>query len=373
MKMRRSRSIGSGPARNGSARLIMAALLLCTVASPQHPAAGSARTIPVETIVDAGTSRAAVATPSIAARTLAPRRLAIYYGIPSLVNDARGDVARAAAVFGEYDVVVFGDGLEFPDVVPGRTPPGAGPVERLKTAAITRALSTTGRRPAVFGYIGLGNSQNLTQREIERRIALWRETGAGGIFFDEAGYDFGVDRPRQNAAIDAVHAAGMRVFMNAFNPDDVFLPAKGLSHHLTSGDAYLLESFVVRNGKADDPGWRARARRALEHARRYRVAVHAVTTTSDPAGAASPELIAYAWWAALAYGVDGFGWGEPSFSGPDSALPWRARPEDAAARAGDRFVGAPDVKDGVYARRTNRGRIELDTRRHTGRFVPASG
>jgi hypothetical protein len=273
-------------------------------------------------------------------------------------------------VFSDYDIVVFCDGLEFPDVVAGRTPPGAGAGERISTAAIIRALSTVERRPAVFGYIDLGHSQALPQREIERRIALWREIGAAGIFFDEAGYDFGVDRARQNAAVDAAHTAGMRVFMNAFNPDDVFLPFKGVSHRLKPGDAYLLESFAVRNGLVEDQGWSARAARARAQAGQG-IAVHAVTTNTDRDTAASPGLMGYAWWAALAYGVDGFGWGEPGFSGPDSALPWRARPP--AAEIGESFVGPLAVRDGVYTRPTNRGSIELDTRRHTGRFVPSRG
>ena len=72
--------------------------------------------------------------PSAGAGTLVPKRLAIYYGIPSLVNGAQGDTARAAAVFAEYDLAVFGDGLEFPDVVPQRTPAGAGPVEHAQNS-----------------------------------------------------------------------------------------------------------------------------------------------------------------------------------------------------------------------------------------------
>ena len=43
-----------------------------------------------------------------------PRRLAIYYGWPSLVNESYGDPTRAAAVFASFDLVVFGDGLEHP-------------------------------------------------------------------------------------------------------------------------------------------------------------------------------------------------------------------------------------------------------------------
>src|SRR6516225_837643 len=42
------------------------------------------------------------------------KRVAVYYGYPSLVNGAKGDLDKAAQVFNRYHIVVFGDGLEFP-------------------------------------------------------------------------------------------------------------------------------------------------------------------------------------------------------------------------------------------------------------------
>ena len=41
-----------------------------------------------------------------------PKSLAVYYGIPSRVNTGYVNVDAAAAVFGQYDVVVFNQGLE---------------------------------------------------------------------------------------------------------------------------------------------------------------------------------------------------------------------------------------------------------------------
>ena len=302
--------------------------------------------------------------------TLVPRRLAIFYGIPSLVNGAGGDVEKATAVFGEYDIVVFGDGLEFADVVSARSPAGAGPVEHARTAAIIMGLATTGRNPMVFGYVDLGRSQQLADTEIARRIRLWRDMGARGIFFDEAGYDFGVTRQRQNTAVDAAHAAGMPVILNAFRPDDVFLPSNGIPHRLKSGDAYLLESFVVRNGVMEQgAGWSAKAARAVEYAGRAGVAVHATTTTErrTPPGS---RMVAYAWWAAALHGIDAFSWGEPAFGGPDSSLPWHERPEPLASAIGGRYEDDVALVDGVFSRRTDKGRIDLDSRRHAGTFTP---
>src|SRR5688500_8633894 len=80
------------------------------------------------------------AAPAGTAAPLSPRRLAVYYGYPSLVNGSGGDVERAVATFAAYDVVVFGDGLEFADVNPRRLPNGAGAAEHNKTKAIIDRL-----------------------------------------------------------------------------------------------------------------------------------------------------------------------------------------------------------------------------------------
>jgi hypothetical protein len=265
---------------------------------------------------------AAVLTTAVAAE---PRRLAIYYGVPSLVNGAGGDVARAVAAFAEYDVVVFGDGLEFDDVVPSRKPAGAGPVEHQRTKQIIAQLAGSSRRTAVFGYVDLGRSQQLALDDIQERIWRWQSMGVSGIFFDEAGADFGVDRLRQNAAVDAAHAAGLRVALNAFNPDDVFrTEAGGLRPRIGAGDAYLLESFAVRNGRIEDPGvWRERVHKAFTGTTKSGAALWATTTTTEGYEAA---LMDHAWHAAKQAGVQAFAWGEPSFGSVDSRLPFRPRP-----------------------------------------------
>ena len=254
-----------------------------------------------------------------------PKRLAIYYGIPSLVNGAAGDVGRAAAAFAEYDLVVFGDGLQFDDVIATRKPAGAGPVEYGRTKAIVAQLVASPRKTAVFGYIDLGRSQQLSMDEIELRVTRWKAVGASGIFYDEAGADFGVDRARQNAAVAAAHAAGLRVVLNAFNPDDVFVTrSDGVKPLIRTGDAYLLESFAVRNGLAEDPrGWNDRLQRAKRGATATGAAIWATTTTD---GRFEPELMTHAWRAAVQAGVEAFSWGEPSFGSVDSRLPFRPRP-----------------------------------------------
>jgi hypothetical protein len=267
-----------------------------------------------------GAEVAAVITP-----TPTPRRLTIYYGVPSLVNGAAGDIARAVEVFAEYDIAVFGDGLEFDDVQPRRTPAGAGPVEHERTRAMIARLAGMPRRTAVFGYVKLGRPQQLSLQEIRSRLGRWAAMGAAGILFDAAGADFGVDRARQNAAVDAAHAAGLRAALNASNPDDVFRTGVDrLRPRLGAGDAYLLEAFAVRTGRIEDPRlWRERVHKAWTGATATGAALWATTTTQEDY---DPSLMEHAWHAAKQAGVDAFGWGEPFFAGPDSRLPFRPRP-----------------------------------------------
>jgi hypothetical protein len=55
-----------------------------------------------------------------------------------------------------------------------------------------------------------------------------------GIFWDDAGFDYGVTRQRQSGMIDYCHSLGM----NAWNPDDVL---SGENIRMNSDDIYLLE------------------------------------------------------------------------------------------------------------------------------------
>src|SRR3989442_5979205 len=99
----------------------------------------------------AAASMVAVAAP-------APQRLAIYYGYPSVVEQAGGDIACAAAGFASYDAIVFGDGLELPDE---DTSDPRLKAERQRVAQIIRAIPNTPRRPVGYGYGALRSKPEL--------------------------------------------------------------------------------------------------------------------------------------------------------------------------------------------------------------------
>jgi len=324
-----------------------------------------------------------------------PARLAIYYGYPSLVNGSNGDMEKAASFFSAYDVVVWGDGIEFPDREPGRFPPG-DPEEHRKALRIIAAVRDRSPETHFYGYVCLGEipssereRKSLTPKQIEERIHLWKDMGVAGIFLDEAGYDFPVvTRERQNLAVRIIHELGLRAFMNAyfldhlFSREDEVAQANGTGKNpkrlpslLDERDMFLLESFQVNNGTYESvSAWRARLNQALEFRRRYGTRILATTTTT----ALKPfdtEKFNYAWWTALLFGLDGFGWGEPDFA---NELPDRRCSLESAvlgAIQNSHSVGSDAVgsNNTLFWRRAGNSFIVVDTRNHSVRRVPSTG
>lgn len=328
-----------------------------------------------------------------AAAPVIPARLAIYYGYPSLVNGANGDVEKAASVFGAYDVVILGDGLEFPDRGSVRYPVG-DPEEHQKVLRIIAALRDRGSGTRFYGYVCLGEIPSLrgekislSPEQLEERVNLWKRMGVAGIFLDEAGYDFAaVTRQRQNAAIRIIHALGLSAFMNAYFLDHLFsledkLPnangtAKNPEHLpplLDQRDLFLLESFQVKNGNYENVSeGRARLDLALKYRRRYGTRIFATTTTTDQEPF-SAEKFSYAWWTAHIYGLDGVGWGEPNFAAQSNALP------DRRCSAGITMLSAFEPSSTVgsdntrFWRKTGNYLVVGDTATHSVHRFPFDG
>lgn len=174
--------------------------------------------------------------------------------------------------------------------------------------------SLAARGVEVFGYVPLGRAPEgagLDDATLFARAANWSRIGVTGVFWDEAGLDYDVDRARLRLAVEATHAAGMRAFVNAWSPDDVL--AGGTP--LRAGDLYLAESWLVGGGRAQDAAaWATKADRML--ALRAATGVRMVAlATGDTTSAALPgSLREYAWWGAALYGLDAFGFTDPCHS-----------------------------------------------------------
>lgn len=355
--------------------------------------------------------------------SLLPGKLAIYYGFPSAVNGA-ATLDAAAAVLSAYAVVIFGDTLQLPQHNPSDLT--SNPVydkactqnshlDHDNTIAIIQRLKTSPYNTAVYGYISVGgentarvcpstrpNPTPLTDQEIQNFVDAWEAMGVAGIFFDEAGYDFGTSRARQNAAVDYVHSKGLRVFINAFHPDDIFSPSvvgtvtypsdsnlagqtsivpmnpAGLPTHLGPNDISLLESFQIILGSFRDPrAWEDRSDKALYYKHQFGTHMATVTTAQDvsPYCGFDQSQFDYAWWSTLVYGFDYMAWGEGanfSAAGPcNGRLPLRTRPAPRAV--GSAFTSPTVVHDvSRHTRSTTAGTIEVNTDAHTGQFVGLS-
>ncbi len=360
--------------------------------------------------------------PMNAQGALEPGRLAIYFGFPSAVNGAAGDVNAAAAVFDDYDVVLFGAWLHLPQHDPGD--PGSNPFfdngctqnahfDHNNTAAIISLLTPA---TVVYGYVSIGGENTaricpstaptptpLSEMEIQTAIDQWDAMGVTGIFFDEAGYDFGTTRARQNTAINYAHSKGLSVFINAFNPDDIFsdeavgnvvypfgsnlggqpssvpMNPTGEPTSLGANDIFLLESFQVIHGNFQDAGfWEDLADKSLYYKNLHGAKVATITTISDilPPGPCNAQFdqakFDYAWWSTFVHGFDYMGWGEPnafSASGPcDAQLPWHTPP--LTGGSGLSFTSPVVTHDlDIHTRATDAGLIELNTTAHTGQFT----
>lgn len=191
---------------------------------------------------------------------LVSTKLLIYYGYPSLlqVNGiAIPTIDGIAQALSEYDVIVLGAGLE----VPSHS-------DYVNTATIISKIHALKPSVLIFGYIDLGvSTSNFTIAQMQSFTDQWHASGADGIFWDDAGYDFNVTRQRQNNMILYARSKGMPSFMNAWNLEDIFSSTTvaaynptGMPTVLGPNDWFLLESLPYNNEVTSGPwalnsGW----------------------------------------------------------------------------------------------------------------------
>jgi len=229
-----------------------------------------------------------------------PESLLIYYGWPSAINGGHEED------FDNYAHVVLGAGLE------DETHPDHWPTK----AIINHTIA------ACWGYIDAGvMSSDFTMRRIKRSMKRWKRMGVYGVMLDNFGMDWGVSKRRQDRAIDAAHALGLKVIANVWSPQT----GLGSYTHLGVGDFLLAESFYIKNGDYD-PDWKARAEWYRHFSRTYGMGVMSVTTDGKYSVYAKTGAMAGAFEAATLYGHAAFGWGEYNYSAHDCQAPYRERP-----------------------------------------------
>lgn len=282
-----------------------------------------------------------------------PARLAIYYGWPSLVNEAAGDIAQAVAHLASFDIIVFGDGLEHPTHD-----------DHSKTQQIINELR--GLNIEIYGYIDMGvTTQNLPLATAQAYVDEWNAMGVNGIFWDDAGYDYGVDRARQNTLIDYTHSQGLKVFINAWNPDDVFADDPDPTH-LHADDWYLAESHPTSNGQfAELDVWWNKSQRLASYREQTNVRIATMSTGNDSnSGWVNQPIFRQTLWATYLFGFDAFGFTNPAYSASGSRAN-KLRPfPPIATSPGTIYTGAPvgptqhaSSAIDTYSRPTDQGTI----------------
>ncbi len=220
-----------------------------------------------------------------------PEPMAFYYGYPSLVNGSGGNTDNAKSVLSRFSLIVLGDGLwdeSHPDYK--------------NTKEIVSYLVSKGK--PVFGYIAIGVShQNLPMDILKDKIDLWKKLGVSGIFADEFGYDFSVSRERQNEVIQAIRDKNLKLFVNAWNPEDVF---EGENCLVREGDYYLNEAFLLgHNEYFPVRNWVEKMRKLKEYKSRFKIKCAALATIGEDFNLNSgDERFIYTWTAAILADMD---------------------------------------------------------------------
>ncbi|MFZ2360714.1 MAG: hypothetical protein WA040_15345 [Anaerolineae bacterium] len=293
-----------------------------------------------------------------------PQPFAIYYGWPSAVTFEGGTGIPVAEQFGQFTVVVLGAGLNrlsHPDY----------------PQALTLVRELQDRNVEVYGYIDMGTVTQprfLSFAEIEDEIDLWQRMGVTGIFWDDAGYEFAGRvsyrdyRDRLTSLVQRTHSAGLRAFLNAWNPDDLFQvtgPDGDLVRipPLQSTDLILAESWFVSDNQFVNPTtWHHKAEKLAAYRLQQPFRLACVATGSDRSGMEETRQFQAAYWAAVMYNCDLFQFTNPEYSAV-------ARPEgnnlyrhdSPLVASGDQFEGDVIATQfqGVwkFTRRTKRGEI----------------
>lgn len=276
------------------------------------------------------------------------KKLAIFYGWPSTVNGA-SDIPTAVSHYQNYDMVVFGQGLE---------DPSHGDHANTQSIISDPGMANT----AVYGYV----DATLSFLSIFTAVDRWVNMGVAGIFYDRFGYDFNVSRVKQICLVELARYKGVHSFVNAWDPDDVFastvhatMNPLGLPPSIDGNDWYLAESYQIINAAyQSETDWRTKSDKMLAHRTAFGTKLAAVTTYDS--SAFDQVKADYAYFSALLDGLNAWGWGEEFFSAGNSQLPFRNRKE----YHGTKYLGGIVQNGSIYERDTNVG-VHVDATNHT--------
>lgn len=294
---------------------------------------------------------------SLLLATSAPRKLCLYYSVPEAVNGLY-DIEYAISLFGTFDQVVLGTGLEL-----------------IANTYHASTVELIARLPWVqfFGYLDVSVTYaNYTPAEMRTRIDAWAAMGCKGMFYDVAGFAYEVTRARLNDVVQYAHGRGMSVCANDFDPDAILGNAidpaynpSGTPTALGPGDYYLLESWVHNStAYTTNGGWalisdiKGRAEKCVAYRSDLGVKLWCANiidwSTHTAAEVDNVWSVVEAF--ALAYAIDAYALGPPDYSATGAtALQVRTFPYRPIAH---RPAGMPHY-NGAWTQITSAGAGQL--------------
>lgn len=297
-----------------------------------------------------------------------PMDVLFYYAYLNSFNYTANswDNELVAQDMAQYSICVFGSGVQDP------THP-----DYANTQVIIPRLRALNPAALHFGYVTL--NQDLP--DLYAKVDQWDALSVNGIFLDEAGYDFGNTRSKQNQAIQYIHNAGLTVFINAFNFDHILgidndpsFPNEtyneGLDQSLLDvNDWALLESFGVNTqaytttgGYEEKATWAARGVKAMQKRFEYGINLAGVSIigNSDPN---AQSLFDFGFRSALMWALDAYGSSDDFYAAGTALVTKWVRNFDR--NIGRIWSNSPsvqlDLKDSdVYWRYAEFGKVKLD-------------
>lgn len=249
--------------------------------------------------------------------------LLIYYGYLNSFNSATNSWDNdnvIADISGKYNVCVFGDGVQDKDHP-----------DYANSTYIINGLKANGVK--IYGYVSV--NQDLS--DFMKKASQWDTMGVDGIFFDEAGYDFGKTRDELNERIGFVKEMNFAtsVFVNSWDvnhiigieddfsfPNTTYNPSL-VESLLTADDLYLLENFGVSNGSYETlPQWLDRGYAATSKP----LKVYAVSVIDDADPNAQGKFDR-AYRASYLWKLEGFGSSSNGYGASSAQVNYWTRPD----------------------------------------------
>lgn len=297
-----------------------------------------------------------------------PHNLLIYYGWLNSFNYSTNQWSneKIAQDMAKYSVLVFGDGIQNP-----------AHDDYANTQVIIPRVKALNQYAKVFGYV----TANQSVADFKTKVDQWDGLHIDGIFIDEAGYDYGVDRSKFNELVDYVHGKTYAniCFANCWNMDHIIGTTNDTSYpnstynpdleesNLSSGDWYLLESFPVNTssyegGYESKVNWNARAVKADTHRYNYGINLAAVSKI-DNATDDGQELFDFSFISAMMWNLDAHGSSDTLYGASSATVVMWKRPRtDGLGREWSESPSVqPDAADAdVFHRYLDYGRLFID-------------